>query len=286
VVATLRNPTPQRYVPRYRERRLTRRQRAAAIVLAVLAAGFITLDVGGSSLQSAHSGVRGFFGSLYRGTDSVIGPVRRWVQGLPSAGTNEARVDALRADKAELEGRLTAAAADARTAQQLKDLGLVSTLGTVVPARVVALGPGQGFDWTVTLDRGTKAGIAAGQTVTDGHGLVGRVLRADKDSCVVLLAADPGSGVGARVVRGGEIGIATGAGSDGFTFRPLNPDAKLKVGDTLTTGPSQDSSFVAGLTIGTITGVTSSADGTTTASVRPAAPATSLDLLGVLTEPT
>lgn len=277
--------TEQRYTPRYRERRLTRRQRVAAIALAVVALGFITLDLGGGSLESAHGGVRGFFGSLYRGTDGVIGPVKHWIQGLPGAGTNEARVDDLQAQKAKLEGQLAAAKADAATARELKDLGLVTSLGTVVPARVVALGAGQGFDWTATLDRGTGAGIKAGQTVTDGHGLVGRVLSADKQSAVVLLAADPGSGVGARVVGSKEIGVATGAGADGYTFHPLNPDAKLKVGDTLSTGPSSASSYVQGLTIGTITSVTTSADGTTSASVRPAAPPTSLDLLGVITEP-
>lgn len=276
--------TEQRYTPRYRERRLTRRQRIAAIALSVVAFGFITLDLAGGSLQSAHSGVRGFFGALYRGTDGLIGPARRWVQGLPSAGTNEARVDDLRAQNARLQGQLAAAKADADTARQLKDLDLVTSLGTVVPARVVALGAGQGFDWTATLDRGTTRGIKAGQTVTDGHGLVGRVLSADQQSAVVLLAADPGSGVGARDVRTGEIGVATGAGADGFTFRPLDPDSTLKVGDTLRTGPSSESSYVAGLTIGTITSVTTSADGTRTASVRAAASPTSLDVLGVIVD--
>ena len=62
-------------------RRLTRRQRMAAIVLAVVALCFITLDLGGGSLQGAHSGVRGALGSLYRGTDTVLGPVRRWFTG-------------------------------------------------------------------------------------------------------------------------------------------------------------------------------------------------------------
>src|SRR5664279_2402133 len=87
-------------------RRLTRRQGVAAIVLAALALCFLTLDLGGAGLRSAHSGVRGVLGSLYRGTDAVVGPTRRFVQGLPSAGTNHSRIAALERENAALRGRI------------------------------------------------------------------------------------------------------------------------------------------------------------------------------------
>jgi rod shape-determining protein MreC len=76
-------------------RRLSRRQRLAAIALALVALAFLTLDIGGSSLSSAHGGVRGAFGSLYRGTDSVLGPIRRFVQGVPGAASNQDRINQL-----------------------------------------------------------------------------------------------------------------------------------------------------------------------------------------------
>src|SRR2546423_5140179 len=103
-------------------RRLTRRQRLAAIVLAVLALSFITLDLGGTGLRSAHTGVRGVLGSLYRGTDAVFGPARRFVQGIPTAGTNEGRVRALEHENATLRGKLAAAAAQSATRAQLAKL--------------------------------------------------------------------------------------------------------------------------------------------------------------------
>ena len=103
-------------------RRLTRRQRVSAIVLAVLALCFITLDLGGGSLQDAHSGVRGALGSLYRGTDSVLGPLRRWVQGVPTAGTNKSTIEKLRAENAALRGQVEALQADRRTTGQLAAL--------------------------------------------------------------------------------------------------------------------------------------------------------------------
>lgn len=265
-------------------RQLTRRQRVSAIVLALLALCFITLDLGGGSLRQAHAGVRGTLGSLYRGTDSVLGPARRWAGGVPDAGRNEGRIQALQHENAKLRGKLDARGVDRSVGARITALQHAADGSghDVLPARVVAFGPGQGFDWTVTLDAGTKSGVRTGQTVTDGVGLVGRVLHADSDSAVVLLAADPGSGVGARDVRSGEIGVATGDGNDGLVYTPIDPHAVIKVGDRLLTGPSKASSYVAGLEVGTVRSVRTSADGTLTADVRPATDPSSLDIVGVV----
>lgn len=267
-------------------RRLTRRQRVSAIVLAVLAACFLTLDLGGGGLRQAHSGVRGTLGALYRGTDAVLGPVRRWLEGLPTAGSNEARIAELERQNAQLHGRIAALRTDRRVTDAVAALqrSADGTDAAVVPARVIAFGPGQGFDWTVTVDVGTNDGVHGGQTVTDGSGLVGRVLHADADTSVVLLAADPGSGVGARDLRTGEIGVASGRGSDGLTFVPLDPHADVQVGDQLITGPADSSSYVAGLAVGTVRSVRTGADGSVEAGVSPAAVPTSVDLVGVIVD--
>jgi rod shape-determining protein MreC len=264
-------------------RRLSRRQKIAATVLAVLAAAFLTLDLAGSSLSSAHRGVRGALGSLYRGTDSVLGPARRFIQAVPHAASDQNRIERLEHANAVLRGRLRAEQADRSTAARLAALRLTARrLDTsVVPARVIALGPGGGFDWTVTISAGRADGVRPDATVTDGAGLVGRVLHADRSTSTVLLAADPGSGVGARDLRSGELGVVTGHGTAGFVFVPLNPQASVQTGDLLLTGPSRSSSFVGNLAIGTVSAVESSG-GTVRATVRPAVSPTSLDLVGVL----
>ncbi len=256
----------------------------AGTVLCVLALCFITIDIGGSGLRSAHRGVRGTLGALYRGTDTVLGPVRRFVEGVPTAGSNRSRIDQLQHEVAQLRGQVAAAEADHTRQGELAALQLAADSAgrRIVAGRVSALGSAEGFDWTATLDVGSDSGIAAGQTVTDGYGLVGRVLHADRSSCVVLLAADPGSGVGARDLRTGEVGLATGQGTTGFGFVPLDPTANVRVGDKLVTGPSQASSFVPGLAIGTIAAVRSSTDGSTTATVHPATSPSALDLVGVM----
>ena len=52
---------------------------------------------------------------------------------------------------------------------------------------------------TITLDRGTRDGVAVGMPVVTGQGLVGRVIRVSANACRVMLVADPSSAVSARL---------------------------------------------------------------------------------------
>ena len=261
------------------KRRLTTQQRIAAVVLVAVAGVFLTIDLTGSGLRGAHGGARGALGALYRGTDRVLEPVRHFVQGVPDAATNRDTIARLRHENAQLQQRI-----DQQTANETTnaDLARLTLDWDVVPARVIALGPGGGFDWTATLDVGGRDGVHSGQTVTDGVGLVGRVLHVSSMSCIVLLAADPGSGVGARDMRTGELAVATGQGTRGFHVEPLDPTASLSVGDSLVTGPVGQSTYVAGLAIGTVTSVDTTADGASVAQVRAAVSPTALDIVGVI----
>ncbi|MBV9592406.1 MAG: rod shape-determining protein MreC [Actinobacteria bacterium] len=265
-------------------RRLTRRQRISAIALAVIAICFVTLDDAGGGLRNAHGGVRGAMGALYRSTDSVLGPTRRFVQGIPDVGSSRAEIDKLRRENTDLHRQLAASQAEAKSTAELNRLQLAADAGglTIVPAKLIAFGPGEGFDWTATLDVGAGSGVAVDQTVTDGSAVVGRIIHVDSSSSVVLLAADPGSGIGVRDTRTGQLAVATGAGTAGFTLVPLDPSADLKVGDQLQTGPAGQSTYAAGLLVGTVIAVRASGDGTTQAALRAATSPTALDLVGVI----
>jgi rod shape-determining protein MreC len=265
-------------------RRLTSRQRLAALTLTVVASTFIALDLTGGSLSQAHAGGRGALGTLYRGTDSVLGPVRRYLEALPSAGHDSGRIASLENENAQLRGQLAANSANAATSKQLAQLRLAAgpTGLSLAPARVIAFGAGSGFDWTATINIGASSGVAVDQTVTSAAGLVGRILKVDASTAVVLLAADPGSGVGVRDVRSGELALATGAGTDGYTLTPLDPSADLKAGDPLETGPAGSSTFAAGLPVGTVTAKHISSTGTITATAKAAVTPTAIDLVGVL----
>jgi rod shape-determining protein MreC len=265
-------------------RRLTRRQQIGAAALTLVALLFISLDFTGGSLRSARGGATGALGSLYRGTDSVIGPIRRFVQGVPDVADNRSKIAALQQQNDVLRRRLADTQLDAGSAKRLNDLQLQADSAgwQILPARVIATGPGAGFEWTVTVDVGSREHVLVSQTRSDGVGLVGRVIAVHQTTSVVLLAADPTAGVGVRDTRSGELLLAAGNGSRGITAAPLDDNVDVKVGDHLVTGPAGQTTFVNGIEVGVITKVSRSIAGTITATVRPTAPQAGLDLIGIV----
>jgi rod shape-determining protein MreC len=265
-------------------RRLTRRQQLSAVVLAVIALLFISLDFAGGSLGTARGGATGALGSLYRGTDAVLGPARRFLQGVPDVGGNRREIAQLKQRNAELQRQLAASAADAATTSQLQALQLQADTADwrLMPARVIATGPGAGFQWSVTVDVGRRENVLVGQTVTDGLGLVGRVVAVHSTTSVVLLAADPTAGVGVRDARSGALLLATGTGSGPLSASALADRVDVRVGDRLVTGPAGKTTYAAGVAVGVVTSVSTAADGTVSARVRPAANQFGLDLVGII----
>ena len=265
-------------------RTLTSRQRRAAIALAVVAVLFATFDVLGAPFASARGGAQGFFGGLYRGTDSVLGPTRRWLGELPHLNTDRRTIADQRAQLAAQQRSTATRRANAITARGVAQLQLQASRGgyRVVPAHVIAIGPAGSFDWTVVLDAGSQDGTRVGQTVLAGSALVGRVVRVWPNTSTVLLAADPASGVGARDQRSRQIGVARGQGLSGYTFIGLNPSVAPKAGDVLLSGPAKETTYVPGLTIGTVSSIRRQLDGTIAAVVKPAVLPTTLDLVGVV----
>ncbi len=265
-------------------RTLTRRQQLSAAVLAVLALLFLSLDFAGGSLSGARGGVTGTLGSLYRGTDAVLGPARRFVQGVPQVAGNRQQLAKLKQQNLDLQRKLAAAQVDRATAGRLAALQLQADSASwqILPARVIATSPGAGFQWTVTVDVGSRDQVLAGQTVTDGAGLVGRVVQVFSTSSVILLAADPASGVGVRDDRSGQLLLATGRGSAGLSASPLDGEPDVRTGDLLVTGPAGKTTYAPGLAVGTVTSVHTGADGLVTAQLRPAAALRTLDLVGIV----
>ena len=99
--------------------------------------------------------MRGALGSLYRGTDTVLGPVRRFLQGIPRAGSDESRLHALEQQNTALRKQLDDARLDRHAEAQLTRLRLSADARRLprVPARVVATSASGGFDYTVTSRR-------------------------------------------------------------------------------------------------------------------------------------
>lgn len=263
----------------------SRAQRRAVVLLLVLSGVLITVDSRGDAFSGPRAATRSAFDPMQRGVTTVVSPVGRFFGALGDLGDSSGRIDALEKENADLRRRLRETELTRTRADELARLKLLAGQGqfTVVPATVTGAGPSLGFEWTLTVDAGTRDGVRPDQTVVDGDGLVGRVKQAGSTSSVIVLSIDPGSAVGVRLAGGNQLAVASGNGLGPLTVTPLDPQTRIKVGDRLLTGPYGGSTYVTGIPVGEVTAVSGDPGAPVRdATVRPYPDFSSLDLVGIV----
>jgi rod shape-determining protein MreC len=266
-------------------------RRTRFVLGALLLASFtlITLDLRGdggpvSGIRSAAGSV---FGPVERGVSAVVTPVGRFFGGLTD--DEQARLDQLEEENAALRLQQRTDDYTRSRAQQLDDLLKVAGLGRykILPAQVIAIGPAQGFAWTVQIDAGSRDGITPDMTVINGDGLVGRVKSVTDSTATVLLVVDPEATVGVRVEGNGQLGLLSGAGLRAMTLEMTDPKAPLSAGDRLVTFGSKDGKpYVPGVPVGVVRSVSTEPGSLVrVATVDPYIDATSLELVGIVIAP-
>jgi rod shape-determining protein MreC len=266
----------------------TRRTRVIVGLLLAVTATLILLDArGGGLTESLRSGVGWVFGPIQRAAAAVVNPVADFFNGV---GEDEAaRLAELEAENDRLTSALRTSEEARRRAAELDALLRVAAAGEyrTVPARVIAIGPEQGFAWTVTIDAGSADGLAAEMTVVNGDGLVGRVKSVTATTATVVLAIDPSFTVGARLEGKGELGLISGQGLGDLRMQVLDPLAAVEQGArAVTFGSPEGKPFVPGVPIGEVSSVQRLAGSLErTAEVRPFVDMSTLDTVGVIVEP-
>jgi rod shape-determining protein MreC len=270
----------------------SRRTRLVLAVLLLTSVTLISVDVratGRSPLDPVRDVVASAFGPVEEAAATVVRPVAGVVDDVRNLRGNQERIAELERDRDALRLQLRTSEHARARAGQLDKLLRLASVGQyrVVPAQVVAIGPAQGFAWTVTIDAGTRDGVRTDMTVVNGDGLVGRVKSVGTSTATVLLAADATARVGIRLERTLEVGVATGRGPDILDVELLQPQAALKTGDRFVTfGSSGGAPFVAGVPVGEVVAVRSTVGALTKrATVRPFVDFTALDLVAVVVEP-
>lgn len=267
--------------------------RRARLILAILVLASITLIVldlrgGGSGpIQPLRSATAAVFGPLERGVTAAFSPIGRLVDSVSQLGDQQERIDALEAQNEELRIAVDTAGVDlARVAELDALLGLAAdTAVDIVPAQVIAVGPAQGFAWTVAIDAGSIDGIEVGMSVINGGGLLGRTVSVGPDTSTVLLLVDATSTAGGRLAGSSQIGIVSGTGrQDLLTMQLLDPLAAIDVGDVVVTFGSQGGRpFVPGIPIGRVESVSGTPGQLTrVANLVPYADASRVTLVGVV----
>lgn len=124
-----------------------------------------------------------------------------------------------------------------------------------VTARVIA-GSGQSGVSVVTINRGARSGIAVGQAVITGNGvLIGRVVTVEPTAAMVLLLNDSRSAVAATIQNGDRtIGIVQGAHGISVQLDMIPQDEVVNSGDIVVTAGGQEN-IPGGLLIGVVDSV-------------------------------
>lgn len=260
-------------------------------VLLGVAFALVTIDARSgdqSPLDPLRGAAAAVFGPLAHAGRAVAQPIGGAAGTLTRIGDQEQQIARLQRENEELRRQAAAAALDRDLAAQLD--AMLGTAGRgryrVVPARVVAFDADKAFSWSVAIDAGTRDGVQPDMTVVTGAGLVGRVVSAGPQTATVLLAVDPVSSVGVRVVGSREIGTADGGGTDPLQLRLFDQRARLERGSRVVTFGSRDGRpYVQGVPVGEVVQVRSLPGGLSqVAAVRPYVDFTSLDVVGVVVE--
>lgn len=244
-----------------------RRSRLLLAVLVVVCLVLVTLDYRGGAgvVGRARDVVGAAFGPVERGVATVAGPVGRLVSRL--GGGDSGQAARLATENARLRGQLRREADVERQLAARDRLLHLADAGRfrLVAAHVVGLGDALGLEDTAVLDRGASAGLAVGQTVTDGDGLVGRVETVSAGTATVLLAEDPLFAAGARMAQSGVLGVLHGTGRGRPARLVLqHPGDTVRVGEPLVTGaPGSGTSFAPGIPIGRVRALLSGEQGPT-----------------------
>lgn len=195
-------------------RKQVRRRRAVLLLLVAASLTLLSLyfrEGADGPFHRAQRGVAGALGPVAEGADRALKPARDFVNWFDE--TFEARGDneQLKEDLAEARDQL--AQAQAATAQGEELAALQGTVGGLIPdgfegvtARVIGRSPTVWYS-TVTIDKGTSAGVRVDDPVVAADGLAGRITATTKGTAQVTLITDAKSSVTGRVLPEGATGV-------------------------------------------------------------------------------
>lgn len=108
------------------------------------------------------------------------------------------------------------------------------------------------FTRTALINAGSGLGIAVGQPVINGDGLVGRIIESGEHSARILLLTDINSRIPIITSESRERAIATGNNTEVLNLLYLPDDSTIAVGEKLVTSGDGDT-VPAGLPVGEVT---------------------------------
>ena len=190
------------------------RQRTAVLFIAVVLGHILLI----SAQVNSRAGVPllevvtfGAFSEVQRGAAGVTGGVRDAWNGYGDLRGVRAENEQLKRQLGELQVQFQQERARAERARQLERLlGFQQNLRVeTIPASVIGAGASLDFR-SITIDRGSNAGVAANMAVIAPTGVVGRIVTPTVHAAKVQLLIDRNAAAGALVERSRAQGVVMG----------------------------------------------------------------------------
>jgi len=196
-------------------RKQVRRRRAILVLLVVAALVLLSTQFSereGGPLHSMQRAVASVFGPLEEGATRALKPARDLINWFDETFKARGENDDLRSELQQLRTQLAQAQSAEGENKQLRELLSLDRRGTLagytpVTARVIGRSPTVWYS-TVTIDKGSSAGVKVNDPVVTGDGLAGRITDVTRGTAVVGLITDDRSAVSARVLPDGPEGVA------------------------------------------------------------------------------
>lgn len=253
---------------------------AAAVSLSLLLTALACLVPGATGAVSrAGETVSRPFLRLFSGASATVSQIMQdgqdYLRGLSRLQEEN---QALRAQLTETKQKAALGSLAQRENQRLRSLLALPATGqtrTLTPAQVIGRTP-DSWQCTVTLDKGSRHGVAPGQCAVDENGaLVGRVKEVGGRWCTLSLVCDPGFSLAGRGASSGVLGTVSGDWTDlprgQLAFSDLTCSDPILWGEEVLTFSAQET-YPSGLLIGTVTSLDEEPGGLTYAgNITPAA---------------
>lgn len=189
-------------------------------------------------------------GALNRLTLQVVGGVESLVELQTLRQRNADLEEALARYQAELV-ELREIASDYQRLAELLDYTTRASKQQFLTADVISIDQ-MALRRTLTINRGTRDGVAVGMPVVTGKGLVGRVIAVGATSARVLLITDRDSAVSARLQSTRAVGSVRGQTSGSLRMEMIPLGQQVQVGDLVITS-GLGGNFPPDIVIGVVT---------------------------------